>query len=132
MKECYMTNMNEVIAGNISRCLNHLGKKQNELAEAVHLPKQTISKMLNGSRMISAPELKAIADFCKTTMDKLVQIPEQFRNNSPVTIFMGRVSTDAAKQSLKTADRLMDIYLFNRKYQTKEYKENCSREWSDA
>ena len=72
-----MTNMNEVIAGNISRCLNHLGKKQNELAEAVHLPKQTISKMLNGSRMISAPELKAIADFCKTTMDKLVQIPEQ-------------------------------------------------------
>lgn len=127
-----MTNMNEVIEGNISRCLNQLGKKQNELAKAVHLPKQTISKMLNGSRMISAPELKAIADFCKTTMDKLVQIPEHFQNNSPVTMFMGKVSTDAAKQSLKAADKLMDIYLFNRKYQTKEYKANFSREWSDA
>ena len=39
--------MNEVIAMNISNLLKSSKKKQQDLAYALNMPKQTISKMLN-------------------------------------------------------------------------------------
>jgi len=54
-----------------------------------------------------------------------------FSNNSIVCMFINRVSTEGAKRGLEIADMLADIYLFHRKFQTKEYKESCSRIWTD-
>lgn len=65
--------MNEVIAMNISNLLKSSRKKQQDLADALNMPKQTISKMLNGARMISAPELSKIANYFSVSMDSLVQ-----------------------------------------------------------
>lgn len=126
-----MTNMNEVIAQNISSRLSQIGKKQTELAEFLNLPKQTISKMLNGTRMISAPELSHIATFCKTTMESLVTAPSTFISTNPIRVFMGEVKTENGRKGLETADILMNMYLFHSKYQSEEFKHNCNKEWTD-
>ena len=126
-----MTNMNEVIARNISSRLNQMGKKQNELAESLELPKQTVSKMLNGTRMISAPELSRIAAFCNTTMESLVAVPDGFQNSSLLKVFMGKVHTPEGQKGIETADKLIDLYLFHAKYQSEEFRKNSSREWTD-
>ena len=126
-----MTNMNEVIARNISNRLSQMGKKQTELAETLNLPKQTVSKMLNGTRMISAPELSRIATFCNTTMESLVTVPADFQNINPLKVFMGEVRTPEGKKGIETADELINLYLFHSKYQSPAFKENCNREWSD-
>jgi len=130
-KEKTMTNMNEVIAKNISNRLNQLGRKQNELAESLTLPKQTVSKMLSGTRMISAPELTRIAAFCKTTMEALVAVPDDFQNSSLLKVFMGKVQTAQGRKGIETADKLIDLYLFHAKYQSEEFKKGCSKEWTD-
>ena len=126
-----MTNMNEVIAQKIGNCLSQMGKKQTELAESLNLPKQTVSKMLNGTRMISATELSLIAAFCNTTMESLVAVPADFQNMNPLKVFMGEIKTPEGKKGIETADELMNLYLFHSKYRSKEFKENCSKEWSD-
>ena len=58
-----MVDMNAIIANNILACLKKQNKKQVDLAEAIGMTKQTVHKMLNGSRMINAVELKKIADY---------------------------------------------------------------------
>lgn len=126
-----MTNMNEVIAQNISSCLSQMGKKQAELADFLSLPKQTISKMLNGARMISAPELSQIATFCNTSMEFLVSMPTTFTVTNPLKVFMGEVKTEGGRKGIETTDKLINLYLFHSKYQSEEFKQNCNKEWSD-
>lgn len=122
--------MNEVIAMNISNLLKASKKKQQDLAEALHMSKQTISKMLNGARMISAPELSQIANYFNVSMDSLVQekAPVVY---SPIKVFMGEVKSAGGKAAIETAERLMDLYSFHHKFQTKEYINKCNQVWSD-
>jgi len=44
---------------------------------------------------------------------------------------MREVKTPEGKKGIETADELINLYLFHSKYQSKEFKENCSKEWSD-
>lgn len=122
--------MNEVIAMNISNLLSQTKKKQQDLANALHMPKQTISKMLNGARMISAPELSQIANYFNVSMDSLVQEKAQVVY-SPIKVFMGEVKSAGGKAAIETAERLMDLYSFHHKFQTKEYINKCNQVWSD-
>ena len=122
--------MNEVIAMNISNLLSQAKKKQQDLADALHMPKQTISKMLNGARMISAPELSQIANYFNVSMDSLVQEKAQIVY-SPIKVFMGDVKSDSGKAAIETAEKLMDLYSFHHKFQTKEYINKCNQVWSD-
>ena len=122
--------MNEVIAMNISNLLKASKKKQQDLADALHMPKQTISKMINGARMISALELSQIANYFHVSMDSLVQekAPVVY---SPIKVFMGEVKSAGGKAAIETAERLMDLYSFHHKFQTKEYINKCNQVWSD-
>ena len=122
--------MNEVIAMNISNLLSQAKKKQQDLADALHMPKQTISKMLNGARMISAPELSQIAYYFNVSMDSLVQEKTQVVY-SPIKVFMGEVKTAEGKAAIETAEKLMELYSFHHKFQTKEYIDKCNQVWSD-
>ena len=56
-----MNNINFIIAKNITTIMAEKKIKQIELANAMGTTKQTISKMLNGVRVISAGELCKIA-----------------------------------------------------------------------
>lgn len=110
-----MLDANVMIATNIVVILKKQNKKQIDLANALETNKQTISKMLNGSRMINAIELKQIANFLGVKMEELTKIPENPRDTDIIHAFMGKVDSEEAKEALRIADRLSDMILFHDK-----------------
>lgn len=110
-----MVDMNMMIASNILALLKKQNKKQTELAEALGTNKQTVNKMLNGTRMINAVELKAIADYLGVKMEELTRISSRQADTNVVHAFMGKVQSDQAKQALRTADELSDMILFHKR-----------------
>lgn len=110
-----MVDMNMVIAENILFMLKRQNRKQTELADSIGTNKQTINKMLNGSRMINAIELKMIADFFGVKMEELTRIPKTPIERDIVHVFMGKVDSEQARTALKTADMLSDMILFHKR-----------------
>lgn len=110
-----MIDMNAIIASNILAILKQQNKKQIDLAEALQTNKQTVSKMLNGVRMINAIELKQIADFLGVKMEDLTKVQGNTVDTDIVHAFMGKVESEQAKKTLKIADTLSDMILFHSK-----------------
>lgn len=108
-----MTDMNAVIANNISIHLEKKQKKQVELAEYLAVSRQTVSKMLNGIRTITAGELKQIAEFLCTSMEDLTSIPQNYEEMNVFHAFMGQVKTREARQSIQDIDTLAGLILFH-------------------
>ena len=108
-----MVNMSAMIAGNILAILKQQNKKQTDLAEALQTNKQTVSKMLNGARMINAIELKQIADFLGVKMEELTKFQGNTVDTDVVHAFMGKVESEQAKNALKIADTLSNMILFH-------------------
>lgn len=108
-----MINMNAIVAHNILTFLEKNKRKQVELAEYLKISRQTVSKMLNGTRTITAVELHQIADFCGTSMEELTSIPQNYEEMDAIHVFMGQVKTEEAQQSLKDIDTLIDLILFH-------------------
>ena len=73
----------------------------------------TVNKMINGSRMINAIELKSIAEFLNVTMEALTQIPQTMPEQNVMHVFMGKVASQEAKDALEIADKLSDMILFH-------------------
>lgn len=110
-----MVDMNMTIAGNILALLKKQNKKQTDLAEALNTNRQTVNKMLNGSRMINAIELKQIAGFLCVKMEELTKISEDVQDTNIVHAFMGKVASEQARNALMIADELSDMILFHAK-----------------
>lgn len=110
-----MADMNMVIADNIMNCLKKQNIKQTDMADGIGTTKQTVNKMLNGSRMINAIELKRIADFLDIKMEELTKMPKAVQEENVVHAFMGRVASQQAKDALAIADKLSDMILFHRR-----------------
>ena len=110
-----MVNMNSMIAGNILALLKDRNKKQTDLADALGTNKQTVNKMLNGTRMINAVELNAIAKYLGVKMEELTSITPERADTNIVHAFMGKVQSEQAKQALQIADELSDMILFHKK-----------------
>lgn len=108
-----MADMNAMIASNILAILKQQNKKQIDLAKALNTNKQTVSKMLGGTRMINAIELKQIADFLGVKMEALTKIQGNAVDTDIVHAFMGKVESEQAKNALKIADTLSDMILFH-------------------
>ena len=105
-------NANQAIANNVAALLKNAHMKQTDLADALGMSRQIVSKMLSGARAINAVELKRIAEFLNTTMDALVKIPETLPNSDMVHVFMGKVKTESAKQCISCADEIIDMFVF--------------------
>lgn len=108
-----MLDMNLVIANNILTHLKEQNKKQVDLADGIGISKQTVSKMLNGSRAINAIELRKIAAYLGVTMDTLAKLPTAPQESNIIHAFMGRVASDGGKNALTIADTLSDMILFH-------------------
>ena len=108
-----MLDMNLVIANNILMRLKEQNKKQVDLADGIGISKQTVSKMLNGSRAINAIELRKIAAYLGVTMDTLAKLPAAPQESNIIHAFMGRVASDGGKNALTIADTLSDMILFH-------------------
>ena len=110
-----MVDMNVMIASNILALLKSQNRKQTDLADALKTNKQTVNKMLNGTRMINAVELKAIADYLGVRMEELTKISKAYSDTNVVHAFMGKVQSEQAKQALQIADELSDMILFHKR-----------------
>ena len=124
-----MVDMNMIIAGNILSLLKKQNKKQTDLANALRTNKQTVNKMLNGTRMINAVELKSIAEYLGVKMEELTKIPSIHADTNIVHVFMGKVQSEQAKQALVIADELSDMILFHKK--VRENGEAMMTAWED-
>lgn len=110
-----MLDINSMIAANIVEILKTQNKKQIDLANALNTNKQTISKMLNGSRMISAAELRLIAEFLGVKTDELTKMRDDSLDTDIIHAFMGKVESEQAKEALLIANKLSDLILFHKK-----------------
>ena len=110
-----MIDLNATIASNILAILKQQNKKQIDLADALQTNKQTVSKILNGTRMINAIELKQIADYLGVKMEELTKTQGNIVDTDIVHAFMGKVESEQAKNALKIADALSDMILFHRR-----------------
>lgn len=110
-----MIDMKNVIAQNILKLLKSQNKKQTELAEAIGTNKQTINKILNGSRMINAIELKDIAEFFEVKMEDLTRIPKVYNDKDITYVFMGKITSEQGKEALKHANDLSNLIIFHKK-----------------
>lgn len=110
-----MFDLNIIIAKNISAILKQQNKKQVDLANALHTNKQTVHKMLNGSRIINATELKQISEYLAVKMEDLMKISRDTTNTDIVQAFMGIVESEEAKEALRIADKLSDMIIFHKK-----------------
>ena len=108
-----MVDINVVVAKNIMDQMKKHNTKQIELANAIGVTKQIMSKMLNGSRLISIAELRKIADYYHVQTDDLMREPAVSYDTNVVRAFMGKVNSDAAREALRTADELADMIIFH-------------------
>ena len=122
-----MFDVNAIIAANIVNILKKQNRKQMDLADALQTNKQTISKMLNGSRMINAAELKRIAEFLGVKMEELTKLQEACGDTDIVHVFMGKVESKEAKEALNIADKLSDMILFHKR--VRDYGTAMMKSW---
>lgn len=122
-----MMNINLVIANNIIAIMEEKRIKQIDLAGAMNLTKQTISKMLNGSRMINAAELVRIAKILDVEIVELTKLPVTNQGDNALKVFMGSFESENAKSALAIADELADMIIFHAKVHNNA--ENMMKAW---
>lgn len=109
-----MINQDIIIANNIITILKAKNIKQSKLALNLNMPRQTINKMLNGSRGINASELKEIASILDTTMDAICKISEADLETNVFREFVDKVDSEDAKKTILIADELINMIIFHR------------------
>ncbi len=122
-----MVDINVVVANNIMDQMKRHNTKQIELAKAIGVTKQVMSKMLNGSRLISIVELRRIADYFHVQTDDLMKLPTVDDERNVMRAFMGKVNSEAARQALRTADELADLIIFHAN--VRENAQEMSETW---
>ena len=108
-----MVDINVVVANNISELMRRDNKKQIDLANAIGVSKQIMSKMLNGSRLISIAELRKIAEYFNVKTDDLMRTQDTAYSPDVVKAFMGKVNTEAAREALCMVDELADMIVYH-------------------
>lgn len=108
-----MVDINVVVADNILDQMKNHNTKQIELANAIGVTKQVMSKMLNGTRLISVAELHKIAGYFHVQVDSLMKLPSVPSDTNIMGAFMGKVNSEAAREALRTADELADMIIFH-------------------
>lgn len=118
-----------IIANNIQNKLKKENKKQIDLAERICVSRQTMSKIMNGSRAINAVELQKVSAYLHVPMETLIKMPENSIDANVIHEFMRRVKTPEARRGIQIADELSDMILFH----TKVYENGKQMEepWDD-
>jgi len=122
-----MADINEIVVHNILNLMTKNTIKQFELADAIGVSKQTMSKMLNGSRLINVSELKLISKFFNVSVDELVKENIETDEINVIRAFMGKVNSDTARKALQTIDELADMIIFHA--DVKENAKEMSKTW---
>lgn len=106
--------LDKILLTNIKTYLVQTHQKQSTLAAHLNLQRQTVSKMLSGTRTITAVEFKQIADFLGVPMEKLLEDPEPSSEKDVMESFISRMDTDGEKEAILLADELINMLLRQR------------------
>ena len=82
-----MLDINMIIANNIQNKLKKENKKQIDLAERICVSRQTMSKIMNGSRAINAVELQKVSAYLHVPMETLIKMPENSINANVIAVY---------------------------------------------
>ena len=103
-----MKSFDLIVSENIKVKLDEAHKKQTDLATYLGFPRQTINKILNGKRNITATELNRIAEFfcCPIT-----DLTKEVSNNDCFVkaFFMGNISNQETKERIDIVYELSKI-----------------------
>ncbi len=104
-----MKNVDLIVAENIKIKLKEMDKKQTELGNFLNMPRQTINKMINGQRTITANEINKIAEFFSCNMEDLMVEPLLWESDVKGYL-MGHVSGEHTKKRIDRIYELSKIY----------------------
>lgn len=103
----------EMVGKRILDKLNQKGWKQQDLADRLNISKQVMSKILKGEKNTTIVEIRNIADILDVDVNTLLKpqdsVSDINKNLSIQPIFMGRVTTEIGKSSIKKADMVIDM-----------------------
>ncbi len=101
---------NRVLIENIRDAMRRKNKKQVHIARRLQLQRQTVHKMLNGSRTITAIELKEIADFLEVSTDALLAMPQQKQEKEILRRIAKYAETPEAEKQIQAVETIIDLY----------------------
>ena len=103
---------------------------QIKTAEIMGVSKSTYARWETDEAIIPLVHLNDVCNYFNVSMDSLIQEKAQVVY-SPIKVFMREVKSAGGKAAIETAEKLMDLYSFHHKFQTKEYINKCNQVWSD-
>ena len=118
-----------IIANNIQAELKKENKKQVDLAKEIGVSKQTMSKIMNGTKAINAIELYKISEYLHVSTDSLTKMPEELADTNLICMFMERAKTEEARKGIQLADELSDMILFHSRVY--ENGKKMEQSWED-
>ena len=124
-----MLDVNMIIANNIQAELKKENKKQVDLAKEIGVSKQTMSKIMNGTKAINAIELYKISEYLHVSTDSLTKMPEELADTNLICMFMERGETEEARKGIQLADELSDMILFHSRVY--ENGKKMEQSWED-
>lgn len=110
-----MLDINLIVSKNIMDLMKKSNTSRNDLAKVIGVSEQIMGNILDGTRLVSVAELRTIADYYHITVDELMQNSENDGGVDVVRAFMGKVSTESAKEAIRIADELADMIIFHAK-----------------
>lgn len=96
-----------IVAENIKKKLAETQKKQTDLANFLGFPRQTVNKILNGKRNITATELNRVAEFFCCSIGDLTK--NSSVDCSVKAFFMGNISNPETQERINIVYDLSKI-----------------------
>lgn len=100
------------VGRNIQMFLGEKGKSQQNLADAMGISKQVMSKIINGNKAINVNEITKIAEFLEVSVDDILRMDSQSEMAASVVDFMGLIGDDFAKEKVEhIMDAIDEIFM---------------------
>jgi len=105
---------NEIIGRRIEERLNEIAWGKKDLAKALDISQQMVSKITLAKKNITVQEIKEIAEVLGSSFEELTQPFEEEKEVESIMSFMGELTTQEAKDGLKLAQEIMDAIIENK------------------
>ena len=100
------------VGKNIQTFLSEKGKTQQNLADAMGISKQVMSKIINGNKAINVTEIAKIAEFLEVSVDDILQVDSATSSCDSVVDFMDLIDSVSARDKIEhIMDAIDEIFM---------------------